>query len=345
MVAGQASWPNIQSTFKNNHLAGPNNALYVRGRGISISGNTMHTSGAQLMIDYDGTADCGGRGCATQSVTIGENHWLGNANVRVGTNSSLIQSVFISPQSYTGTITLSGISYAQYLGGIFGTLTNTVATNLPTGTDLNTITACGMYEGNSFVNGPSVSPSNAWLAVQVVCSGARGTSYRHQIAWQETSTGQAFIWFGRTLDGGTWGAWAQLPGTMVAPGCAQYPCSIGKLAPATYSGTAGVPATTLVTTPSAGAYRICGFIRLTAQGTAGTFALNFSGANSDGTNSSIVGTFGGATVTTTARIGTLVQGCVYPYLDAGQTIQYSVVASGVTGSPTMRYWMTAKKME
>lgn len=84
------------------------------------------------------------------------------------------------------------------------------AATLASGFNLNSVTACGNYEVTSPVNGPSVSPSNALLHLQVICAGAAGPGYIEQIAYQANYTSRIPLVFQRNEDGGTWGSWFTL---------------------------------------------------------------------------------------------------------------------------------------
>lgn len=86
-------------------------------------------------------------------------------------------------------------------------LTWASAYTLPNGSNLNSVKSCGNYEVTSPQNGPSVSPSNALLHLQVVCAGAAGTGYVEQIVYQSNYTNDAPLLFERNSDGGHWGSW------------------------------------------------------------------------------------------------------------------------------------------
>jgi hypothetical protein len=86
--------------------------------------------------------------------------------------------------------------------------------DLASGTDLNTITACGYYEGANFVNSPSISPSTALIHLQVVCGGKAGAGYLTQIAYQGNYTNGNNIVWQRTRDNGAWGKWQAMPNAL-----------------------------------------------------------------------------------------------------------------------------------
>ena len=97
-ASGGPSWPPLNSTFENNDIVGPMNPLYVRGNGITIQGNTFH-NGGQLFIDYFAK----GPRIASSNIRIGTNRWVGDAEVRVAADPSLIKDVTVAPQTATGT--------------------------------------------------------------------------------------------------------------------------------------------------------------------------------------------------------------------------------------------------
>ena len=97
-ASGGPSWPALNSTFENNTIAGPMNPLYLRGSGITVEGNTFN-NGGQLFIDYFAK----GSRIASSNIRIGTNRWLGDAEVRVAADSSLIKNVTVAPQTATGT--------------------------------------------------------------------------------------------------------------------------------------------------------------------------------------------------------------------------------------------------
>jgi hypothetical protein len=120
--------------------------------------------------------------------------------------------------------------------------------------------------------------------------------------------------------------------------CRQYPCTIAKVAPALYRGTDGIGATTIYTTPSPGLYRECAFVR-----TAVTFQLISSSYISDG---STAGSKAGITPATSATaVGSIGRACIDIYVDSGSPIQWALSASGVTGSPTIRYAITLDRLQ
>jgi hypothetical protein len=125
--------------------------------------------------------------------------------------------------------------------------------------------------------------------------------------------------------------------------CRQYPCTVAKVAPALYRGTEGIGATTIYTAPSAGLYRECAFVRTAVAGTAGAFQLRSSSYISD---RSTVGSSGGITPATSATVvGSIGRACIEIYVDSGSPIQWALSASGVTGSPTVRYAITLDRLQ
>jgi hypothetical protein len=125
--------------------------------------------------------------------------------------------------------------------------------------------------------------------------------------------------------------------------CRQYPCTVAKVEPTLYRGTDGIGATTIYTAPSAGLYRECAFVRTAVAGTAGTFELRSSSYISDGTTA---GSSAGITPATSATVvGSIGRACMDIYVDSGSPIQWALSASGVTGSPTVRYAITLDRLQ
>jgi hypothetical protein len=125
--------------------------------------------------------------------------------------------------------------------------------------------------------------------------------------------------------------------------CKQYPCIMAKVEPTLYRGTDGIGANTIYTAPSSGLYRECAFVRTTVAGTAGTFQLKSSSYVSDG---STAGSSEGITPATSATIvGSIGRACIDIYVDSGSPIQWALSASGVTGSPTVRYALTLERLQ
>jgi hypothetical protein len=91
-VAGQTSWPDLHSTFENNTIDGPNEPLYVRGRGVAISGNTF-VRGGTVTLDYDGAG-----GIASEDITLGPNTWRAPGSINAGAGCSLYRNVRVAQQ-------------------------------------------------------------------------------------------------------------------------------------------------------------------------------------------------------------------------------------------------------
>jgi hypothetical protein len=86
--------------------------------------------------------------------------------------------------------------------GFTGPFTWTTAKPI-TGTDLNTVTACGYYDGANMKNGPA-SFGSKHIRVQVVCSADSG--YLNQVVYDmsEAATNTSYI---RNRNSGKWGEW------------------------------------------------------------------------------------------------------------------------------------------
>jgi hypothetical protein len=136
----EGSWPNLASTFENNQIDGPNAPLYVRGNGISVSGNSFLTGGA-FTLDYDGTNNV-----ATDNITIGTNKWMASGSLVAGAGCALYGSINVMPQQVLGTLTLTNFS-------CLGTQTFNVLGNV-------TMTGTVNFTGSSFFQvfpGPSAA--------------------------------------------------------------------------------------------------------------------------------------------------------------------------------------------
>lgn len=90
------------------------------------------------------------------------------------------------------------------------------AVNLTSGSDLNTVVGCGVYDINGVVNGPpgfSSTPDsgNSWMHLQVLCQSTAangGSGYAAQFASNLIGTAQT-VWY-RTEAGGVWNPWVSL---------------------------------------------------------------------------------------------------------------------------------------
>jgi len=98
-VTGQKSWPDIASVFEDNVIDGPNAPLYVRGRGIVISGNTF-ARGGTVSLEYDGAG-----GLATENVVLGPNKWMAPGSINAGAGCALYKNVRVAPQVSRGKLT------------------------------------------------------------------------------------------------------------------------------------------------------------------------------------------------------------------------------------------------
>lgn len=98
-VAGQTAWPDVHSVFEDNTINGPNAPLYVRGRGITVSGNTF-VRGGTFTIDYDGRG-----GLASEDIVVGRNTWMGPGTLAAGAGCALYRNVRVAPQASRGKLT------------------------------------------------------------------------------------------------------------------------------------------------------------------------------------------------------------------------------------------------
>jgi hypothetical protein len=98
-VAGQRAWPDIQSSFTGNTIDGPNAPLYVRGRGVVVSGNTF-ARGGTVTIDYDGAG-----AIASENIVVGRNKWMAPGSLAAGAGCALYKNVQVAPQISHGKLT------------------------------------------------------------------------------------------------------------------------------------------------------------------------------------------------------------------------------------------------
>jgi hypothetical protein len=78
---------------------------------------------------------------------------------------------------------------------------------LPSGTNLDTVSSCGYFTGTNLQNAPSAVGSHH-LRIETICGGNPNT-YRTQIAYQmENTDGKPRVWQ-RVEDAGKWGAWRE----------------------------------------------------------------------------------------------------------------------------------------
>ena len=115
----------------------------------------------------------------------------------------------------------------------------------------------------------------------------------------------------------------------------------GGVVSATYAATTSKSAAVAFTPPVAGRYQICANLSVDVAGTAGTFYIMVNW-HADGTVTPYTQLGSTVTVTTAGNnnIGSSsggVPNCVTTYSDGSQGVNYQLVASGVTGPPTMRY--------
>lgn len=120
-------------------------------------------------------------------------------------------------------------------------------------------------------------------------------------------------------------------------GCVQVPCQVANIASATYSGATSTGLATLYTTSSAGLYRICSTLVDTVAPTAASSQEIFIQYIGDGH------TFSNSALLNSPSLGTSItqwvsgSGCGTFYADASTAIQWELLLSGVTGTPTYRY--------
>lgn len=131
-----------------------------------------------------------------------------------------------------------------------------------TGIDLNTMTSCGTYDGQNWVNGPT-GFSTTWAHLAVLCQSTTptGGKYALQMLTSFIGTTTLQVWV-RYESGGTWNAWRQIGpeslsgvtasigGTALAAGG----CSWGTATVTGVTSTSQVPVAAPTTFPGAGFY-------------------------------------------------------------------------------------------
>lgn len=182
-----------------------------------------------------------------------------------------------------------------------------------------------VHDVTSILNGGAIAYNNYGLSIDSTSTGSY--SYANNFAEQ------------------TIAPVASLDATGVSPGCVFYPCVVAAIAPTTYTGTAGIGPTVLyASTLAAGEYRICGNLRVTTAvaSATGTFQLGAAGFVSDGTSSGT--TFGLFTPVVEGTVGNFGSGCSQVYIDQASIVNWELLASAVTGSPTVRYSVTLERV-
>jgi len=127
--------------------------------------------------------------------------YMGQINVGPQTNSIAVGAVLIhwGDDGGFGPDTATAFSHAIY---------SAVGNAIASGEDMNTITACGYYQGSGLRNTPSAIGVK-FLKFETVCSNASG--YITQNAYMTTfTTGQQTRQWQRVRDSGTWGAWREV---------------------------------------------------------------------------------------------------------------------------------------
>ncbi len=298
----------------------------------SISGNQIHLTGTSGL--YDGVLVSGTRHVLITNNDIwADSLYTGGASyaaIRFGGTGSA--GGVISGNHATNManfLTLGSGDSPTVTGNECLTVTNVAycfSPGLATTGTANTFTANNTFSGGiqDFSGAAHTLPSKKGTTASIPATCTTGEEYFAT----DATAGQNKYFCTAT------NTWTQL----VTGGAAGYG-RVATVAPVTYSGTSGVAGGTLLTPSLAGVYRLCGFEAITVAGTGGSFYLR-SKFYSDGRYQSINT---GNLLTTTQW--TISQSCTTFYADAGQAIQYDVLASSVTGTPTVRYALTLEQLQ
>jgi hypothetical protein len=154
-----------------------------------------------------------------------------------------------------------------------------------------------------------------------------------------------------TCQNGTWGAISAPTGSFLTTsggqtiaaantvaglpaGCQQFPCLIAAVSNGTLTSTSGLAFTSILAAGSnpGGIYQECAYGLMVAAGSAGTYTptARYVSYTQTGKTTAMTGAISTTGFTSTG-------GCVTFRSDAASVIEYSVAASGVTGTPTLRY--------
>jgi hypothetical protein len=112
-----------------------------------------------------------------------------------------------------------------------------------------------------------------------------------------------------------------------------------------YSGTAGTSYSTLITAPpGGGTYRMCFFLEMTVAGTAGTFQ-GWASYTANGNSQNDTVTAAIAATPQYTHLGAAQQTCETLHADAATAVQWALVATSVTGTPTVKYDVTLERLQ
>jgi hypothetical protein len=116
------------------------------------------------------------------------------------------------------------------------------------------------------------------------------------------------------------------------------PCSVANTGILSYSGTTSPSQITLVTPSAQYEYEVCGFVIMTGAGTAGTISLTYNFTASG------ISTATAISSPTVTSLGSK-QAICYPIIvDASTSLLFQPVFSGVTGSPSIAYYVDVKRL-
>jgi hypothetical protein len=191
----------VSGVFRKSHAAGLRASEYTAQRGISFD-HTLFADTPFLIADLKTYAASGTThtpGFAIRdSNGVERNIWSWNTS---NETSFFDIGGGIHFRNVSGVPTMS-ISPAGALDAV--SVTSGVASRYPPGTDLNSITRCGYFDGNSVHNGPPEFGSS-FIKLQVICSGDATGNFLTQVAYDESGgSNAAFI---RNRTAGVWTPW------------------------------------------------------------------------------------------------------------------------------------------
>ncbi len=296
--------------------------LYGDGTGVSgvlygtftyVSGSSSCTNGTQAVTFIDP----GSTGTGAGTITVSGNVPTGNITLTAGSMNFSGLPTTATIATCTGTATISGGSIVNHYGS-FQFAYNSGLTNP------EELEWLGTFYANYLVT-PSLQ----------VGSGGTGMTANtgNSVNVQHGTTGTTVPndWVSFDVNSNTADSGAGMMATIAYTSCT--------------SCTGGVAATTMFTTANDSTthqYRQCYSMTVTSAGTAGTFqaAPNYTLGGSSYTTA-LGSTISYTVNSTNAASGT---SCAVFNADANTAIKYQIVASGVTGTPTLGYSVSLEKL-
>jgi hypothetical protein len=123
-------------------------------------------------------------------------------------------------------------------------------------------------------------------------------------------------------------------------GCTQYPCVVASQAPSTSTSTGDVT-NAILNTPPAGLYRLCGYAEVTVAGTAGSFYLGGTFTSGGGHYTAT----GFSTAIAASTQWSAATQCWTITASSATQISFQLHASGVTGTPSVRWAGTLERLQ